>query len=184
MRSQLVARWRDWSGGGLEHLALKTDRQGIRAEAAVVGMVEGQPFAVQYRIDCLPDWRVRSLSVAVIGGPSLRLTGNGNGSWVDEGDRARTELHGAIDVDLAITPFTNTLPIRRLGLRAGESREIVTVYVEFPDLVVSLDEQRYTCLEPLGRYRYEAVDGTFEREIEVDENGLVTTYPGLFQRIW
>ena len=29
------------------------------------------------------------------------------------------DLEGAIDVDLPITPFTNTLPIRRLDLRAG-----------------------------------------------------------------
>jgi hypothetical protein len=56
------------------------------------------------------------------------------------------------------------------------------VYVRAPALTVEIDRQRYTCLTPLRRYRYEAVDGTFTREIEVDERGLVVTYPELFRR--
>jgi uncharacterized protein len=52
-----------------------------------------------------------------------------------------------------------------------------------PELSVEIDHQRYTCLEPGRRYRYEALDGSFTREIEMDEGGLVVTYPGLFRRI-
>ena len=45
------------------------------------------------------------------------------------------------------------------------------------------DPQRYTCLAPLKRYRYESIDSDFTREIEVDSRGLVVTYPGLFRRL-
>jgi hypothetical protein len=45
------------------------------------------------------------------------------------------------------------------------------------------DRQRYTCLEPLRAYRYESLDSDFVREIQVDQNGLVVTYPGLFRRL-
>jgi hypothetical protein len=38
-------------------------------------------------------------------------------------------------------------------------------------------------VEPGRRYRYEAVDGSFARELEVDARGLVVTYPGLFRRV-
>jgi len=88
-----------------------------------------------------------------------------------------------IDIDLSATPFTNTLPIRRLKLKAGQSAEIVTVYILVPALTITTDPQRYTCIEPLKRYRYESRDSDFRRDIEVDGRGLVVTYPGLFRRL-
>ena len=183
MITPIVARWTDWSGDGLQHLALSVAEDGIAAAGTVIGSEAGTPFAAHYLIRCRPDWQVCSLTVEVIGGPALRLNSREGGRWHDERDRPRPELDGIIDVDLSVTPFTNTLPIRRLGLAAGQSCEIRALYVDFPGLLVSVDAQRYTCLEPMRRYRYEAVDGSFEREIEVDEHGLVTTYPGLFRRI-
>src|SRR3989442_276922 len=92
-------------------------------------------------------------------------------------------LDGALDVDLTATPFTNTLPIRRLGLAAGRTAEILTVYVRVPELSVEADRQRYTCLEPMRRYRFESVDGDFTRDLEEDAHGLVVVYPGLFRRV-
>jgi hypothetical protein len=32
-------------------------------------------------------------------------------------------------------------------------------------------------------YRYQSRDSDFEREIEVDHDGFVVTYPGLFRRL-
>ncbi|HVN28269.1 MAG TPA: putative glycolipid-binding domain-containing protein, partial [Candidatus Binataceae bacterium] len=91
------------------------------------------------------------------------------------------QLRGAIDVDIAVTPFTNILPIRRLGLSEGQRAEILVVYFQLPQLTVTTDRQRYT---RLGNrvYRYESVDSDFTRDIEVDERGLVVTYPDLFRR--
>ena len=82
-----------------------------------------------------------------------------------------------------LTPFTNTLPIRRLKLRAAQAAEIVTVYILVPSLTLTTDPQRYTCIEPLKRYRYESIDSDFTRDIEVDRRGLVVVYPGLFSRL-
>jgi hypothetical protein len=141
-------------------------------------------FATRFRIRLDAAWRCRELEVEVVGGErALRLRGDGHGRWTDEAGAALPALTGAIDVDLPVTPFTNTLPIRRLRLAAGASAEIAVVYVRPPELTVELDRQRYTCLTPLRRYRYEAVDDSFATEIEVDERGLVVTYPGLFRRV-
>jgi len=93
------------------------------------------------------------------------------------------QLDGAIDVDLSITPFTNTLPIWRLDLAEGQAADIRAVYVRLPDLTVTIDPQRYTCLQRGRRYRYESLDSDFVREIDIDVHGLVVTYPGLFRRI-
>ena len=56
-------------------------------------------------------------------------------------------------------------------------------YIQLPELTVTTDRQRYTCLDPNRRYRYESLDSDFTREIEVDGDGLVVTYPGLFRRV-
>jgi hypothetical protein len=50
-----------------------------------------------------------------------------------------------------------------------------------PDFSVSVDPQRYTCLDRYS-WRYESLDTDFARTILVDDHGLVITYPGLFCR--
>jgi hypothetical protein len=178
----IVARWEDWAGRGLQHLVLDEGPDGIVASAVCLVAEEGL-FAARYRLRCDGGWRCRELDVEILGEDrTLRLRGDGHGRWADAAGASQPALAGAVDVDLPITPFTNTLPIRRLGLAAGTSVELAVVYVHAPELTVELDHQRYTCLEPLRRYRYEAVDGTFAADIDVDAHGLVLTYPGLFRR--
>ncbi len=86
-----------------------------------------------------------------------------------------------------MTPFTNTLPIRRLGLDHDESAQIETVYISVPEFQLETATQRYTCLDALnedgGRFRYESISSGFEAELPVDSDGLVIDYPALFDRI-
>jgi hypothetical protein len=63
----------------------------------------------------------------------------------------------------------------------GASAEITVAYVGFPDLAVTTEPQRYTRVAE-HRYRFESLDGSFVRDIEVDEHSLVVTYAGLFRR--
>jgi hypothetical protein len=115
------------------------------------------------------------------------------GNWFDASGKPMPKLAGALDIDLSATPFTNTIAIRRLKLRAGQSADIVTVYILVhaeagtaarpTGLTLSTDAQRYTCLVPRKRYRYESIDSDFTRDIELDRHALVVTYPGLFRRL-
>jgi hypothetical protein len=89
---------------------------------------------------------------------------------------------GCLDVDLAFTPATNILPLRRLELAVGESREVTAAWVRFPDLSVEPLAQRYTRLDE-RRVRYESRGGAFTAELEVDELGLVVRYPPLWERV-
>jgi uncharacterized protein len=109
-------------------------------------------------------------------------TADGEGNWFDAAATPLAGLRDAIDIDLSASPFTNTLPIRRCNLGVGESVDITTAYVAFPDLTVNADPQRYTRLGQ-HRYRYASRDSDFTRDIEVDEDGLVVNYPGLFRRL-
>jgi len=183
MSKAVVARWQSWDAKGIEHLVLREGSREVVAESVVVGSADRAPFAIRYRIRCDKSWRVRSAEVAVVGSDrKIEITGDGKGNWSDSSGKRLPKLAGAIDIDLSATPFTNTLPICRLKLRAGQSAEIVTVYILAPTLTLTTDPQRYTCLEPLKRYRYESIDSDFTRDIEVDKHALVITYPGLFRR--
>jgi hypothetical protein len=184
MNKKITVRWHDWSGKGIEHLVLSEGPDEILAEAIVLGTTENEVFGARYRILCDKVWRVRKARVAQIGDDNIvELASDGAGNWVDGSAKPLPQLAGAIDIDISITPFTNTLPIRRLHLQAGESGEILAPYIQLPRLAVSTDRQRYTCLESNRRYRYESLDSDFSREIDVDGHGLVVTYPDLFRRV-
>jgi uncharacterized protein len=179
MAKTIVARWRDWSEDSIEHLALVEGADGISVDSVIVGA----DVALRYRLSCDARWRLRTARVEVVGRDCfVSLSSDGKGTWTGGDGAALSDLDGAVDIDIAATPFTNTLPIRRLGLRQGESAEIIVAYVSIPELRVTAERQRYTCLEPGRLYRFQSLDGDFTRDIEVDANGLVVTYPGLFRR--
>ena len=54
-------------------------------------------------------------------------------------------------MDISETPFTNTLPIRRLGLAPGESADVSVAYFDGSELQPWPEPQRYTCLETNDR---------------------------------
>jgi hypothetical protein len=183
MADRILARWATASGDGVQHLVLRQGQAEIIAEGMVISDRD-DPFAVHYRIECDPAWRVRRAEVKIAGNERrLLFVSDGEGRWTGENGAPLADLDGSVDIDLLVTPFTNTLPIRRLDLKAGDSVDIDPVYVSFPGLAVFADPQRYTCLEYGRRYRYESRDSDFVREITTDENGLVVDYPGLFRRI-
>src|SRR5262249_41082704 len=184
MDRTIVARWQDWSGDGMQHLVLRMQSNVIVAEGIVVASQGGRAFGATYRIESDLDWRVRMTCVRLIGiDTAIELASDGAGRWRDGDQFARPDLDAAIDVDLSATPFTNTLPIRRLDLTEGQSADIRAVYVRLPELTVTIDPQRYTCLRRGRQYRYESLASDFVRDIDIDSDGLVVAYPGLFRRV-
>ncbi|PVZ10453.1 MULTISPECIES: putative glycolipid-binding domain-containing protein [unclassified Pseudomonas] len=176
-----VFRWAAQQGRGLEHLALTFRESQVMANSVVVG----DDYAFIYTLSVDAQWQTRLLDIASpTGSPSLRLWSDGNGRWRDvESDAPLPALDGCIDVDIAITPFTNTLPIRRLQWQAGQSRTLRMAYVSVPGLEVRAANQRYTCIEPHKWFLYESLDTPFKAQLELDNDGVVIDYPGLFTRI-
>ena len=176
--------WRQLVGAGAEHLVLTMDG-GIHADSLAVGEIDGMAYRIHYVIDCDPEWQVHGLQVEdLITDKAIALRRSGSGQWTDEAGSTLPELKGCTDVDIMITPFTNTLPIRRLGLKVSESREIAVVYVGLPGLKISRFEQRYTCLaanEDGGLYRYENIRSDFRADLKCDTDGLVVDYPNIFE---
>jgi len=182
--NNIIARWHDWSGRSIEHLVLKEGRNQIAADGSIIATVDNNAFAMRYRVLCDSSWRVKKVEITAIGSDlSAELASDGVGNWTDGSGAALPQLGSAIDIDISITPFTNTIPIRRLKLQAGQSEVILAVYIHLPSLAITTDRQRYTSLEAGRRYRYESLDTDFTRDIEVDAHGLVVSYPGLFRRV-
>jgi uncharacterized protein len=180
--------WSAWEDPGLGHLLLEVRNDGVVADGVVLGVTEGRPFRVAYEVRCDSDWRVRAIRVGTPGPepPRVDLLSNGEGNWTMPDGRVVPELEGCLDVDISVTPFTNTLPIRRLGLEPGESAELSVAYVEGTELQAWPEPQRYTCLEKGnggGLYRFLSLDGGFTADLPVDTDDLVVDYPGLFRRV-
>lgn len=103
------------------------------------------------------------------------------GQWTRD-ETALPELSGALDIDVEFTPATNTLPIRRLDLAVGETRQVRSAWLRFPELRLEPLEQTYT-REAEQRFRYRAlVDGEpFVARLYTDASGLVLCYEGLWE---
>ena len=177
--------WQGTTFPSLEHCRIDVGADAITVDGMVVAL-DGAPIRLRYRIACDPSWTVRRLDVTEFeSGAELAFESDGAGHWTDGAGRSLPALDGCVDVDLTATPFTNTLPIRRLELQPGDARDLRMVYVLLPEMAVQPSEQRYTCLErgtSGGRYRYES--GDFSVDLPVDADGLVVDYPGYWRRIW
>ena len=177
-------RWTTTQADGMEHLRLRNDED-FYAESVVIGgdNEEQVQWALTYTVTCDANWRTRSVSVVEYAhGHRLDLSTDGNGLWRDAHGQLLPDLAGCIDVDIRATPFTNTLPMRRLRWEPGQSAEIAVVFVPMPDLVPRKTMQRYTLLAP-GQWRFEALDSGFTAILATDADDLVVDYPGLFRRV-
>jgi hypothetical protein len=148
---------------------------GLVAAGTQLG-ADPRPYRATYELDARDGWITRRLRVDVPGAGSLDLRHDGEGHW-----DGRPELDGALDCDLAYSPLTNLMPIRRHALheRAG-AFDYLMAWVSLPDLNVHLSPQRYTHQRP-GVVRFSGED--FEADIEVDADGLVTYYPQISRRV-
>ena len=176
-------RWRHLDGEGLQQVTLAPAGTGLDATGVVVGADDDGAFAGWFHIGVDAGWNVMRFAVHHTPDRRLALQAAAPGRWTDARGEPLPEFDGCVDIDISTTPFTNTLPIRRLRLREGDAAEIVVVYVAVPELTITAAPQRYTCLRDGRRYRFESLGTGFVREIDVDEDGLVVSYPGLFERV-
>lgn len=186
--------WTDLGGPGMEHLKLTRDEDGYLADGMYVGRNDDTvPYRLQYEVRIDHAWQMVSVKLQLMDGPDgpeeLSLSVDENCRWKTGAGEPMPALDGCHEIDIFATPFTNTLPIRRLGLAAGESAEISVAYFDAPGLEPRPVRQRYECIRPFGPenglYRYEALFRAGPPvEIEVDTDGLVIDYPGCFKRVW
>lgn len=184
----LTRIWRRIGLQGLEHLTLQEAEGGYRADSVLSVEADLGGVTCEYHFDLDNRWRTKSFTLNQNQSGenrSLRIDRVGNHKWqVDGADRS--DLTGCLDIDLTISPFTNTLAIHQLSLAPNERKEMTAVYVKIPQMEVIPASQAYQRLDPADpprRFLYSGLDTGFIQEITVDEHGLVETYPRFAERI-
>jgi hypothetical protein len=168
----------------LEYFQLHQARDDVRLSGTVLTSHDGKPLRVEYAVHCDRSWVTRSVRIGLMHGAASReltLTADEQRRWWSEG-KELAAVAGCIDVDISLSPSTNTLPIRRLSLALGGASDVVAAWVRFPDLTLEPLSQRYVRTGEL-LYRYASAGGAFTADIEVDELGLVVRYPPAWERV-
>ena len=175
--------WQGVETGALDRCRLAAGPDGLRLSGTVLTAEFGTPLEVRYLVEAGPDGHTRRVGLELDAGTVRRaLVADGAGRWWWEGGGPDlVEVQGALDVDLTVTPATNTLPIRRLaGLEVGEAADLHMAWVQFPELSVIPSAQRY---QRLAADRWRFSTGDFTAELLVDPDGLVLDYGGLFRSL-
>lgn len=157
---------------------------GVHIAGTVLAAQEGMPLRVDYRIECDQRWKTGRVCVEhCLGGIRKRLLveREDDESWLRDG-RVDQGLAGCSDVDLGISPSTNTLPIRRLAMGVGGANELQAAWIRFPDLTVSRVRQCYRRVSEL-EYQYQNLNSGFSSSIIVDADGLVQEYGKVWTRV-
>ena len=173
--------WHRGEPPGTESFLLSSDEGGWHLEGDIVALLDQEPAHVRYRIDCDPAWQTLAAEISQERAGvrrELHITVRDRGRWWVEGEED-ARLSGCTDIDLEISPSTNTIPIRRLNLGVGKEDEVTAAWVRFPGLTLEPLLQRYS---RTAAYRYHYASGNFATDIDVDDVGLVTRYEGAWIR--
>lgn len=186
--------WQRLDAPGTEYCMLQPSTRGWLLQGDAVTVLDNQPVRVMYQIRVDAAWRTHRVAVDMLVGANrqrLHVVRHDQRGWrTRPANEELAHLRGCLDVDLSLSPVTNTLPIRRLNLAPGQSAEICTAWVRFPQtpgglLAMEPCTQRYTRLDH-SRYLYEGgctpENEGFSAVIAVDDVGLVTFYEGGWQR--
>jgi hypothetical protein len=189
---------------GAEFVEFRMGPDDLVARGVAIGSAP-VPYRLDYELETVARF-VTARFVATTRGDgwfrTLDLVRDPSGVWKETtqegGDppaalsRAPTDvvaLAGALDVDLGLSPFFNTMPVLRHGLlRQRGAVDFVMAWVSVPDLAVHRSLQRYSLVEELGDGRsvvlFESLGGDgFAAEVEYDAQGFVLDYPSIATRI-
>tara|TARA_R110002124_G_scaffold114535_13_gene269309 strand:- start:15496 stop:16035 length:540 start_codon:yes stop_codon:yes gene_type:complete len=170
-------RWRGLDPVSLEHCHIIAGARDTRVRSAVITPA----FGLFYRFKLDEAGNVRTVKLEHTDGRVLELFSDGAGNWSDDRAEPLPELRGCIDVDISASPLTNSLPLWRCDWIIDQPQRFAMAWIDVDSMSVQRDEQIYTRLDD-SHFRYRASDGSFERIITVDADGLVLDYPGLFAR--
>lgn len=183
MRTAKNIVWQSLAWPSIEVLQLTKDH-GIFVHSVVVGQSDSHtPFAVEYNLHLTAAWALATVTIkSLLDNRTILLTHRGE-QWFDGSGSHLAAFDGVPFIDISLSPFTNTLPIRCLAFEHGARQKIDLIYLDLPAFTLKKVQQYYSKLDN-KIYRYQDIEiPDFVADITVDNAGLVVTYPGLFKRI-
>lgn len=167
----------------LENCFLKVTENGAEANSIIIGHHNDIIYHVEYFLKTNKNWETVMFQI------KSNLNGFVQSFAFENFDqlqvcRANNSLKYAgvhCDIDISLTPFTNTLPINALLLKKGQTKNLRVLYFDILNQQTQWVQQTYTRLSKFT-YKFQNIPNEFEAVITVDEHGLVTNYPELFER--
>jgi hypothetical protein len=175
-----------WTGKeyySLENCLADITPSGVDINSVIVGKHGSIIYRVEYHIKTNPDWETQFIQISSRHSNrelKYRLHKYSKDKWIADGQTIML-FDGCIDADIALTPFTNSLPIKRLKLDLDQTEQVRVIYFDLLAQEVRAVDQQYTRIDE-RKYHYENIPNDFAADITVDDNGLVTDYPSLFTR--
>lgn len=182
-----ILTWRAHNSSRMESARVVLSGNRIRAAGRIIaGECADHPaFSASYDLVTDENGVTRRLSLR-----STLATGERHASiardeenyWLIDagGTHVRSTFGGALDVDVVLSPFFNTLPIRRYGLaHASGDVTVPVVYVRLPDLLVQEASVTYSS----GADGIHVLSPVSTATVTVDDDGFLLDYPGLAERI-
>ncbi len=167
-----------------EYFELDHRTFGYALRGVVLARLEGEPAEVVYDIECDRHWQTRRVGIvqtcnSVVTALTLRVSEKQD--WYN-GNTLLPELGGLFDVDLAITPSTNLLPLKRQPVAVGGTLETRSAWVQFPSLDITPLTQTYTRTGE-REYAYAAPSLDYKARLTFDADGVCESYGGLWARV-
>jgi len=174
-----------WSGieyYSLENCIVENSSSGVLINSIIVGLYDENIYRVKYDLILDNDWITKSCIIEARINNEIKKIDllNDKGTWLLNG-KIHPEFGQCIDVDISLTPLTNSLPINRLKLNVGQETNVDIIYIDLLEGIVKHVTQKYRRLS--GEiFKYENIPNDFEADIKVDTAGFVIDYPQLFKR--
>jgi hypothetical protein len=183
-----VMTWRGIGEERLEQVRVAVTGKRVKAYGRIIGAAteSQEAFSASYDLITNDAGLTKRLSLHLVragGDTQISITRDGQDAWLVQSARGmeRSDFGGAQDVDLALSPFFNALPIRRLGLQKpdAEAVSVPVAYLYLPSGEVTGASLQYT---PAAE-GIDIVSPVAQTTITVDDNGFVLNYPGLAERV-
>lgn len=173
--------WEGLEYRSLENCTLTETDNGVAVTSIITCQVNNQATKILYKILTDTLWETYFVEINVIlGGNEKTLLLEKKGDHWLVNNKIDHRFDGCVDIDISLTPFTNTLPIRRLVFIGQLSNRIEVIYIDIiADLIIPV-RQYYTKISN-SVYLYENEKSTFKAELKTDPYGLVIEYPKLFR---
>src|SRR5688500_6284423 len=178
---EAVVAWQRLDVPGAEVARLLRRRDGWEIAGTVVVVEDGILAALRYRVCCTAAFHTTAAEVQGHLGRDFveRVVKRDASGWRCNGS-AVAGLEAAIDVDLAFTPATNLLPLRRLRLEPGRRHTVVSAWLRFPELDLVPLGQSY---ERIGAHEVRYASPSLTGTLVLHPSGFPREYPGLWRMV-
>ena len=177
-----MMRWRRLDLPGHDEAQLRNEPESWQLEGHAEFVEDRNRWKLGYTVRCTPDWTTTRATVkghSDRGAIEASVVRSAIGGWTLNG-AAVPAVAGCTDVDLAFTPATNLLSLRRLELAVGQEAIVVAAWLTFPEFGLIPLRQRYRRTSKTT-YDYEAPELPFAGILTVNPEGFVLDYAGLWR---